>query len=1160
MEEADVMDAARQSNLDINSYIKKAGIQAVDDNYSLNGKSFSAEDILDAAKQSKLGFDDYIQKAGFQKKSSNGSENGQQEPSEQPAVTTSSSLEGEDLSGQRPESYPLPEQPKPSGFKPKINLSQPQEQVAIPPAPKKTPIDVLREDYLSNKVDNDKSLTSKVGDDPAFGQFVQGETLLKEMVDPNTDNRLLSKYSTKRRRDLDNELLERKAILEEKYKGNISTYGVPTSPKYYEELAELQKEIEGRKDNIIDAAREVANKKVLNAEFKKVAQPKFVNKNIGREVRRAVGDPTLAREERLEMKGVPLSPSEQYYNDKVGYIAKASVLKDMTDRGVDIQNNPVAKKLYESVKDGRDKLFSEHKDFTRQQAARLISDEISRDKNWFQLMTGAYTINDKDIKKYAKKLGIPDNIADQVHEKDIHTSNMFGEFVNELAARPGANIGTFIGRPFRREVLGQDPDAIDAHYEALNKKFTTFLADAPDAQAQFANPTEIERDPNKENYLEDIRNVKQGKFNWSVPAIANSIANGAGQMIQYGLGGSALGGGLKAIGAINKIEKAKDVGLVTYGFLNSYESGYQKGRELVGDSPDKEAQRNIIGSLYAGIQAFSELIFKDYKVTDKLFSVKNSGSKQLLEMLAKAKAEDAAKVLTSATGKKTLAAAIKEGVVKTGKGTLEEIGEEEAALLGDVVLSTVTNKKSLDDRNIPEEFIQTAVVTALSAAVPIGLGEMRQTNRTSGIKKSMIHEIGIDPNTYIAHIAAEAAEGKIPEKLANRKISIVNTMADIVNKGTPDVSPINGKQLSEKDKIDYSYNLLHTSFLNNKLEVDKKTDPVQEKITEEKLKELAKERVGILQNADGIEKNFNGQPIYERDQIPEPTKEEQQKDILAGRMATFTYEDESQVPDIFKGHISSTGETNGKKFVRVTVAQNLADYALSTGGEQQAQPERHTGTPEEISKAIELTTQVPAQDYTGKDNNFLANKEEGFFTPAERETYNELMKTPETEGQAAQMVADKKEEIKKFAPQPLSQAELPLSEKLTLARQNLPEFDNRSDMELAKIADTRAKELLAERNKNATTIKPEEEVAATEVAPPEVPAEAAEPFRSEEEVQKILNEEFKKPGDFVKKFKVDVSYQDIVTGETKTGKTYQAKKDLEERYNKVNNLIVNCLT
>jgi hypothetical protein len=61
----DIQYAAKQNNVDINTYLQKAGIKIVKDNYNYNGKTVPAEDVLFAANKSKLRFDDYIQKAGF---------------------------------------------------------------------------------------------------------------------------------------------------------------------------------------------------------------------------------------------------------------------------------------------------------------------------------------------------------------------------------------------------------------------------------------------------------------------------------------------------------------------------------------------------------------------------------------------------------------------------------------------------------------------------------------------------------------------------------------------------------------------------------------------------------------------------------------------------------------------------------------------------------------------------------------------------------------------------------------------------------------------------------------------------------------------------------------------------------------------------------------
>ena len=63
--------------------------------------------------------------------------------------------------------------------------------------------------------------------------------------------------------------------------------------------------------------------------------------------------------------------------------------------------------------------------------------------------------------------------------------------------------------------------------------------------------------------------------------------------------------------------------------------------------------------------------------------------------------------------------------------------------------------------------------------------------------------------------------------------------------------------------------------------------------------------------------------------VTKPTIDQQLKDVKEGNTVSFTYEDESEVPEVFKDKISSSGEINGKKYVRVTVAKSLADYELA---------------------------------------------------------------------------------------------------------------------------------------------------------------------------------------------------------------------------------------
>jgi hypothetical protein len=68
-----VQDAARQSGVDVSSYISKAGMQEVDDlMYDLGGKKFKIEQVAEAAYASNLDVNTYTQRAGFKKKDASG--------------------------------------------------------------------------------------------------------------------------------------------------------------------------------------------------------------------------------------------------------------------------------------------------------------------------------------------------------------------------------------------------------------------------------------------------------------------------------------------------------------------------------------------------------------------------------------------------------------------------------------------------------------------------------------------------------------------------------------------------------------------------------------------------------------------------------------------------------------------------------------------------------------------------------------------------------------------------------------------------------------------------------------------------------------------------------------------------------------------------------
>jgi hypothetical protein len=95
-----------------------------------------------------------------------------------------------------------------------------------------------------------------------------------------------------------------------------------------------------------------------------------------------------------------------------------------------------------------------------------------------------------------------------------------------------------------------------------------------------------------------------------------------------------------------------------------------------------------------------------------------------------------------------------------------------------------------------------------------------------------------------------------------------------------------------------------------------------------------------------------------------PSDEQMFKDVRNGDLVSFTYEKEGDVPDVFKNKISSKGEINGKKYVKVTVPKSLADYEL-TNGIKEAEvaatiPDKVQVKPLEKANIVPLLTKVDA--------------------------------------------------------------------------------------------------------------------------------------------------------------------------------------------------------
>ena len=195
-----------------------------------------------------------------------------------------------------------------------------------------------------------------------------------------------------------------------------------------------------------------------------------------------------------------------------------------------------------------------------------------------------------------------------------------------------------------------------------------------------------------------------------------------------------------------------------------------------------------------------------------------------------------------------------------------------------------------------------------------------------------------------------------------------------VNKKTRDSESFKYKEVTETDPLG---NRKKVKRLKTPQELKESTDKINAAIDKAKNELTQLEKSTPQAGVAGVEAEGKAK------KIEEPTKEQQLKDVQEGNVATFTYETEKDVPDVFKDKISSTGEINGKPVVRVTVAKSLADYELSRqqaarAEEQQPAAERKPeAAPAAEGTRVQAAPEIPpitAADFEATDKTNKAGR------------------------------------------------------------------------------------------------------------------------------------------------------------------------------------------
>ncbi|HQV55018.1 MAG TPA: hypothetical protein PLX17_05855, partial [Chitinophagaceae bacterium] len=533
---------------------------------------------------------------------------------------------------------------------------------------------------------------------------------------------------------------------------------------------------------------------------------------------------------------------------------------------------------------------------------------------------------------------------------------------------------------------------------------------------------------------------------------AQNIANTTGQVIGQGLMQTATAG-LGRLAGLSKVA-ASGAGFWSSGTLTSYDQAYK-------DAFDLPIESGLGRTTYAGLIALangaSEKIFPESKLFN-IQGVKGAYSELASKMGTEGFTDKlATQLLTKA--KNEFLDYGKKYATNIGKETLEETATSlfesgSRMLFGDPNMNV---GKAIEDAK------NTAIQTAIGTVLIGGMGVHKDVQQERNIApSSVIYNAAVYKDEAMDALMIGFKQGNYDQQELNSKISLLNT-AEVGLSELKKAEQVIGRELTRPQK-----ELFVANSTAQKLLIEQKKGVEDEAVIkkiDEKLKNLNSQQTQLLDNKVQIDEFGNVvEPVAEV--APETTTEETTDEKI-------TTDATAEAIDL----LNAARETG-----KLGVFQNMEDEAALKMIAQQAQNLDDKGNPYEGEDAAEMAT-MALNSTVNQFGEGLTNAAIELYPAKPVETTQ-----PEVKPEEVKQPTNKKERLaafKKNYVEPVQTeaevkkqwGELSMQEKLALAKENLPEVDNLSNVEAIKVADQNAKMLLAKLNQQP-------EVATTEVVPP----------------------------------------------------------------------------
>lgn len=603
----------------------------------------------------------------------------------------------------------------------------------------------------------------------------------------------------------------------------------------------------------------------------------------------------------------------------------------------------------------------------RNALSKIIEEKRSKD-NPLDAYSGSlfhdiirYTPSDKEVKdaiKTAKGQGYP---IGEAEEKRL---------IADKAMIPGTSA---LGNLYSSSI-GSLGVAVNKH--------NPFLNESQIESAEYQHESRLEPTQRQTKgvlgYVNQTANVVGTVLKWAT--LGKFLGAGANAIAGESVGAETIGGIDESLGGIKQLTQAQQhlAGTALTSGLLVYPEAKEEAKKFTKDEAKQEAYAGTMTLL--NTLAFTSLnpegILKD--IVGDLG--KSDFSKEFLKVVNKA---GGIEKLEPETFKETLVNGLKKAAGANVSATATMSLLNLATQATDVMFG---KKPNVDYNELGKEAVNSFISFAPISLLQ-GAGVVMADRHKRDITIQLVNRAAKDPIAFKNYMDNAVEEGKVSREDANKKISIVNSHAALSK------SVNLPEHISEENKAGYVDNLRRE--IDIKQSIKGVEDEVLLKPKEEEIKVLQEERKNILE----------APPKNEEEKLVNEARDSKQLGVYG------TLNNEEVLKEIAKQ--AQNVQQGGTKSDLVTDKQAYEQTVRNFGENKELVDAAIAKHPEEsLVKPVE-------HDFTGKDNNFLANREPNFFTPKERETYNELMKKPETEAEAAKMVSDKKEEIKNFAPKPI---------------------------------------------------------------------------------------------------------------------------------------------